>query len=231
MNRKQLLILEEWLKGPRRKPLFVLGARLVGKSTLIRLFAKKHKVSLIEVNLEKFPELGPVMKSKDTLAIVNQIESLPKTAAVAEDSILFLDEIQAVPETISALRYFYEDMNELPVIAAGSLMEFALSEHSFSMPVGRIEYLHMGPMTFTEFLEALGEDKLAGIIRKYTFGNTIGPVAHKRLLELLRTYFFVGGMPEAVSVFAKSKKLSQVSDVHKSIIDTYWDDFPKRKEL
>ena len=94
-------------------------------------------------------------------SLLNLLEALPGINPISEDSLLFLDEIQAVPEAIPALRYFYEDLKQIPVLAAGSLLEFALSDHQFSMPVGRVEYLHMGPMTFTEFLGALDENKLA----------------------------------------------------------------------
>jgi len=140
---------------------------------------------------------------------------------------LFLDEIQAVPEAIPALRYFYEDMPDFPVVSAGSLLEFALADHTFSMPVGRIQYLHMGPMTFSEFLLATGEDKLYNFIHQYEVGQEIGEVAHQRLLQLLRSYYFVGGMPEAVAVFGETRSYRAVSEIHNSIIETYRDDFPK----
>lgn len=144
-----------------------------------------------------------------------------------QNTLLFLDEIQAVPEAIPALRYFYEDKPKLPVLSAGSLLEFVLSDHSFSMPVGRIQYLHMGPMTFSEFLKGIGEEKLGSFILNYKPGQSIGEVAHKRLLSLLRSYYYVGGMPEAVSVFADTRSYKQVSTVHNFIIETYLEDFPK----
>lgn len=156
-----------------------------------------------------------------------QIEFLPGAPAATDKLLLFLDEIQAVPQAIPALRYFYEDKPDLPVMSAGSLLEFALSGHQFSMPVGRIQYLHMGPMCFSEFLLAIGEEKLAELILNYQYGEGIPELAHKRLLELLRSYCFVGGMPEAVAVFADTQSYREVSDVHNSIIDAYREDFPK----
>jgi len=114
---------------------------------------------------------------------------------------MFLDEIQAEPEAIAALRYFYEDMPKQPIVTAGSLLEFVLSEHTFPMPVGRVEYLHMGPITFTEFLDALNEEKLVGVIREYQLGVEIDFVIHTRLMELLSLYFYIGGMPEAVEIY------------------------------
>lgn len=227
MHRHQLRFLEHWLQQKNRKPLIIRGARQVGKSTLVELFAKQNGLSLYNVNLERFPELATVFDSNDPMQIIGQVEFLPGIPTDNKNPLLFLDEIQAVPPAIPALRYFYEDKPDLPLISAGSLLEFALSDHQFSMPVGRIQYLHMGPMCFSEFLLALGEEKLAELILNYRYGDNIPELAHKRLLELLRRYYFVGGMPEAIDVFAETNSYRDVSDVHNSIIDTYREDFPK----
>ena len=152
--------------------------------------------------------------------------------AVSGGSLLFLDEIQAAPHALVSLRYFLEDMPKRPVVAAGSLMEFTLAEHSFPMPVGRIEYLHLGPMTFTEFLKGIGKGQLAEEIENFAWEGgreppALHPVIHGRLLEALRLYQFVGGMPEAVGAYAESGDLRAVSAVQAGIVETYWDDFPK----
>ncbi|HEW98430.1 MAG: AAA family ATPase [Candidatus Parabeggiatoa sp. nov. 3] len=227
MQRLQLKLLQKWIDKKKRKPLIIRGARQVGKSTLVELFAKQHQRTLVNVNLERYPELSPVFSTKDPQQIIQQIEVLPRMDRISNETLLFLDEIQAVPEAIPALRYFYEERPELPLISAGSLLEFTLSAHQFSMPVGRVQYLHMGPMTFTEFLSALGEDKLHHIVTHYQLGQEISKIAHQRLLQILRTYYFVGGMPEAVAVFAETSSYREVSEVHHSIIDTYREDFPK----
>ena len=227
MKREQLQFLHDWLNGNNRKPLIIRGARQVGKSTLVELFAKNNKETLINVNLERHPELAQIFSSKNPTEIIQQLEFLPNMKNINNESLLFLDEIQAVPEAIPALRYFYEDDPELPVICAGSLLEFVLSDHSFSMPVGRIQYLHMGPMTFTEFLNAIGEEKLASFIMQYTPDQKIGEVVHNRLSSLLRSYYYIGGMPEAVAVFADTQSYKNVSKVHNSIIETYQEDFSK----
>ncbi len=227
MERKQLQFLQSWLENKKRKPLVIRGARQVGKSTLVELFAQKNHVKLCNVNLERYPELASIFAGKDPRQILQQIEFLPNIKDISEDTLLFLDEIQAVPEAIPALRYFYEDMPDFSVISAGSLLEFALADHTFSMPVGRIQYLHMGPMTFSEFLLAIGESNLFLFIKNYEAGQGIGEIVHQRLLELLRSYYFVGGMPEAVAVFAKTRSYKAVMEVHNSIIETYRDDFPK----
>lgn len=227
MQRQQLQFLTRWLHNKNRKPLIIRGARQVGKSTLVQLFAAQQGMTLLTANLERYPALANTFASNDPEKILQQIEALPRMPAVNESALLFLDELQAVPEAIPALRYFYEDRPQLPVVCAGSLLEFVLAAHQFSMPVGRVQYLHMGPMTFSEFLLALGEDKLYQVVTEYQPGNEIGEVAHQRLLQLLRSYYFVGGMPEAVAAFAETRSYQSVSDVHNSIIETYRDDFPK----
>ncbi len=227
MQRQQLHFLTRWLHNKNRKPLIIRGARQVGKSTLVQLFAEQQGMTLLTANLERYPTLANTFASNDPEKILQQIEALPRMPAVDAQALLFLDELQAVPEAIPALRYFYEDRPQLPVVCAGSLLEFVLAAHQFSMPVGRVQYLHMGPMTFSEFLLALGEDKLYQVVTEYQPGNEIGEVAHQRLLQLLRSYYFVGGMPEAVAAFAETRSYQAVSEVHNSIIETYRDDFPK----
>jgi len=227
MQRTQLEFLNRWISKRNRKPLIIRGARQVGKSTLIKLFSEKNNLQLSNINLERHINLSESFKKNDPQAIINVLESLPNINKISADSLLFLDEIQAVPEAIAALSYFYEDMPNQGVVAAGSLLEFVLSDHSFSMPVGRVEYLHMGPMTFTEFLDALKEEKLISIIREYQLGQEIDVAIHTRLMELLSLYFYIGGMPEAVDTYVETKNLREVSEVHQSIIDTYRDDFPK----
>jgi len=227
LYRTHLNSLENWFNKPNRKPLILRGARQVGKSTLVRLFAQQKNISLAEVNLERHLNLSNLFKTNQPIEIINSLEVLPNVNSIEADSLLFFDEIQAVPEAIPSLRYFYEDMAQLALISAGSLLEFTLSDHTFSMPVGRVEYLHMGPMTFTEFLDAIGENKLSLLIRSFKLADEINSVIHSRFMTLLRVYFFVGGMPEAVKVYRDTKSFSQVSRVHHSIIDTYRDDFPK----
>ena len=230
MERHLLTDLRHWLHTSRRKPLVIRGARQVGKSTLVELLAEAEARSLTSINLERHPELAPVFASNDPEAIVNLLDTV-LDVPVSDDSILFLDEIQAVPAAIASLRYFLEEMPERPVVAAGSLMEFALADHAFSMPVGRVNYLNVGPMTFTEFLKAIGRERLARAIEDFEWrpskDTPMSTVVHEQLLDELRHYQFVGGMPEAVKAYADSGSLQAVTAIHTGIIDTYRDDFPK----
>ena len=232
MYRHQLYNLKEWLHRPRRKPLVLRGARQVGKSTLIELFCEAEPDhDLVTVNLERHPHLAQAFASNDPGTILNLIGAVSDTP-LSDRSILFLDEIQAAPSAFASLRYFFEDMPDRPVVAAGSLIEFMLSDHTFSMPVGRIEYLNLGPMTFTEFLMTVGQDRLAREIETFEWPSSEDPTGphpliHRHLLEFLRLYQFVGGMPEAVRVYSESENLPAVSAVHAAIVDTWRDDFPK----
>ena len=202
----------------------------MGKSTLVDLFARAEGRQLSAVNLERHPDIAEVFASNDPTVILNLLDTVADVP-LADEGVLFLDEIQAVPAAIASLRYFFEERPELPVVAAGSLMEFALADRALTMPVGRVDYLNLGPMTFTEFLAAVGKQGLATSIASFTWppndDTGIPPVIHQRLLEQLRVYQFVGGMPEAVKVYADSGSLRTASAVHTSIIDTYRDDFPK----
>ena len=130
-------ILGDWLATTNRKPLILRGARRVGKSTLVRLFAERCERPLAEVNLERHADLGPAFARNDPAHLLNVLETLPGIGPIGADGLLFLDEIQSVPQAIPALRYFREDMSDLPVLAAGSLLDFVLADHRLSMPVGR----------------------------------------------------------------------------------------------
>jgi len=218
--------LNDWHRKERRKPLVLRGARQVGKSTLVRRFAEKNGLVLNEVNLEQHLYLDTIFKSLDMDAIIRELDVLVGRNIQAPGALLFLDEIQATPHAIQALRYFYEQKPELFVISAGSLLEFALADHHFSMPVGRIEYYHLGPMTFREFLTAV-EPGLNRYLSEFHIHQTIPVTAHQKLTKRQREYLFVGGMPEAVYVFAEENSLMEVTAVHRSITETYQDDFSK----
>ncbi|MFZ5572159.1 MAG: ATP-binding protein [Thermodesulfobacteriota bacterium] len=204
----------------------IRGARQVGKSTLVRRFVHNQGLKLHEINLEQHLFLNDVFATLDIDVIIRELSALTGGNILSQDAVLFLDEIQATPHAIQALRYFYEKRPELPVISAGSLMEFALSELTFSMPVGRIEYYHLGPITFNEFLQAV-DPGLVTYCTGFHIGQSIPLAAHRQLIKRQREYLFVGGMPEAVQVYAEANALGEVTAVHRSITETYQDDFSK----
>ncbi len=220
--------LESWINASTRKPMLIRGARQVGKSTLVRLFAERSARKLHEVDLERHPELDEIFSSRDTARILSELEYLIDEGPIDDHtSLLFLDEIQATPSAIPALRSLHEDRPDLPIVAAGSLLEFVLADHAFSMPVGRIEYLFLEPMGFEEFLEALGETSLLELLRTHRIVDDFPGTAHRRLLGRLRDYLLVGGMPEAVRIFAETGSFAATGSVHASILETYRDDFAK----
>ena len=226
MHRSTLDYLLEWKNRDTHKPLVIRGARQVGKSYLVAMFAKQNFSEFIEINFEKDPDLkslfsGTVKKSIKLLElkINKQIDT--------KNTLLFLDEIQAAPEIFAKLRYFYEDIPELHIIAAGSLLDFLLAEHTFSMPVGRIEYLHLGPMTYEEFLIANGKTLLVDLIKSFSLSETIHDSVHAELTSLFKTYLIIGGMPEAVSAFIGKESYHESEIIKESIIETYKDDFNK----
>jgi len=218
--------LNQWHQKNHRKPLVLRGARQVGKSTLVRHFAKKNGLVLNEVNLEQNLYLNNLFKTLDMDSIIRELDALVGRNIQDPGALLFLDEIHATPHAIPALRYFHEEKPDLPVISAGSLLEFALADHHFSMPVGRIEHYHLGPMTFTEFLTAV-EPALSRYLSEFRINEAIPVTAHQKLVKRQREFLFVGGMPEAVKAFVEESSFMEVTAVHRSIAGTFQDDFSK----
>lgn len=227
MIRDALKDLDIWFDRKNRKPLIIRGARQVGKTSLVRMFAESRCENLVEINFDLNPEKSALFASRDVAQIVQLLEVDLNADIVPGKTLLFLDEIQSAPEVIPLLRYFYEKMPSLHVIAAGSLLEFVLTEHTFSMPVGRIEYLFMGPMSFSEFLVASGKAKLRGFLADYQLGDPMPQSIHETLLGLLKMYCIVGGMPAAVKAYVQGGDLRLVAREQSSILQIYRDDFSK----
>ena len=229
--RREINDLRSWAVQPERKPLVIRGARQVGKSTLVRQLAEVAGFALVELNFERNPELREAFATKEPVGILATIQLLTGQSVRPDKTLLFLDEIQAAPEALAALRYFYEEMPQLHVIAAGSLLEFTLAEAQFSMPVGRVEYMYLGPLQFEDFLVAMRESALASWLQKISLADLSGPptihAVHDKCMELLRQYFVVGGLPEAVATFAANRDFTTVGRVHQSVVATYRDDFGK----
>lgn len=219
--------LKAWAKGEDHKPLVLRGARQVGKSFLVRLFAGDAFERLAEINFEQTPDIAELFKSRQPRRIIPLLETRLNLSIVPGKTLLFLDEIQAAPEVFAALRYFYEQMPQLHVVAAGSLLEFVLEDHEFSMPVGRTEYMHLGPMVFEEFLLALGQDKLLEYVQHYSLSESIPESIHQELMHYVKDFFIVGGMPQAVAAFSNTRSYLETERISSGILSTYRDDFSK----
>lgn len=216
--------LQRWKDGTRRKPLILRGARQVGKTWSLKEFGKNRFESLALVDLERNPQLHGLFEGDLSAArICADLEVLLGQKITPGKTLLFFDEIQACPRAITALRYFYEEMPELHVVAAGSLLEFALRDASF--PVGRIQFLNLSPLCFAEYLQAIGNGPAAAAV----LGNpaAITPVVHELLRDELKRYLFIGGMPAAIKAYAESGSLREAFEVQGEIAESYRMDFAK----
>ena len=221
--------LSEWAARPNHKPLLLRGARQVGKSTAIRHLGEQFKYYL-EINLEKQPDYKALFQPNlDVKRIVPQIAAIYGTPIVPGQTLLFIDEIQECQEAIMALRFFKEDMPELHVVAAGSLLEFVLDDIP-TFGVGRIHSMYMYPMTFDEFLNANGEKLLIEARNQASPASPLPTPLHDKLTTLLRTFMLVGGMPESVAKWVETRDYLQCQEVQDDIITGYEADFPKYKK-
>lgn len=219
--RHTLSHLFDWKKSPNRKPLILRGARQVGKTTLVKVFAKSYSSSML-LNLDRPSDLAFFQKHDDAKTIIEALflsKNIPLNRI--KDTLLFIDEIQESPRAIQLLRYFYEDIPDLQVIAAGSLLEFVMHKIK-NFPVGRIEYLYLYPLNFGEYLGALGHQSLQQLNQV-----PVAPFAHPILLDLFNRYALLGGMPEVVKNYIGKKSIVTLPKIYESIWSTYRDDVKK----
>ncbi len=212
-----------WKDSPRRKPLIIRGARQVGKTWLVDNILASQFSNFVKIDFEQRKDLHTYFTDNlDPVQIVKNLE-LSFGRILPDKTLLFFDEIQACPRAITALRYFYEQLPELHVVAAGSLLEFAFGE--ISIPVGRVQYLYLSPMTFYEYL--IAQDK--EIMAEYSLADPAGTdkQIQTTILTELRNYFFVGGMPECVKTYRDTGSLTETFQTQSEILDTYRDDFSK----
>lgn len=221
--------LKSWLITSDRKPLVIRGARQVGKTWLVREFAKQAGKQIIEINFEDRLSPASLFNSNDPQEILLNLSSHYNKIINPSNSLLFLDEIQAMPEMLAKLRWFYEKLPELPIIAAGSLLEFLLLDHSFSMPVGRISYLYLEPFSFDEFLLASNKEILQNYLTEYKLGVEIPNAIHEQLMDLFKEYLIVGGLPAVVRSWVTERSLMHVQQIQNDLLTNYRDDFSKYK--
>ena len=220
-KRQILKELKEWKESKFRKPLVLRGARQTGKTTVVNHFSKEFD-TYIYLNLEKESDKNLFENKKDIKEIFQMI-CFEKNISPKGETLLFIDEIQNSANAVMQMRYFFEELPEVFVIGAGSLLEIMMDVHKISFPVGRVEYKYLFPMSFEEFLLAMEENQAAELL------NTI-PIpsfAHKKMMDLFRLYTFVGGMPEAVPRFKQTKDFLQVAQVYNSLFSSYKDDVSK----
>lgn len=216
--------LRAWRESPRRKALLIRGARQVGKTYSVRALGRAFD-ELVEINLEMNPEYAEVFRlNLDPERILRELRLMTGKRLVPGVSLLFIDEIQQHPRAVTALRYFYEEMPGMHVVAAGSLLEFALEQ--VGMPVGRVASLHMYPMSFLEFLAARGKAAMAEALLDDIALTSSEPI-HERLVRLLGEYLVVGGLPEAVEAWVETRDPARCGDILDVIVAAYRQDFAK----
>lgn len=212
-----------WIHDPYRKPLLLRGARQVGKTYAARQLGKLFD-SFVEVNLEQYEKARSIfLQDLDPHRIIRDLSILLDVSITPGKTLLFIDEIQARPEALTSLRYMYEQMPELHVIAAGSLLDFAIEQ--VGIPVGRVESLYVYPLSFMEFLAHAHKLLLAEVMQ--ASNASLSEFMHTTLLQLLGQYIAIGGMPEAVSRWLSTDDPFAVARVHHQILDTYRQDFIK----
>jgi uncharacterized protein len=213
--------LEKWKASATRKPLLIRGARQVGKTTIVHEFGKSYQ-KYMYLNLERKEEAKIFENYQTFEELVNSIFFIKNEQKNEEQTLIFIDEIQEVPDAINLLRYFKEDYPHLHVIAAGSLLETILKENQ-NTPVGRVQYLVLRPVTFQEFLSAMGETSALDQFKAMPMQS----YAHEKLMQLFKTYVLIGGMPEIVQNYVKHKDLSALQEIYTSLIASYLTDVEK----
>jgi len=214
--------LAAWGDRSSRKPLLLRGARQVGKTFSVRRFAERFEC-FIELNLEQPTDREPFERGLNARDVFQAIVLRKHARPVEGRTLLFLDEIQDCPHAVQLLRYFCEKMPHLHVIGAGSLLEIALARAEIEFPVGRVQHLVMYPLSFAEYLGALGESDAAAALAEVP----LTPHATGRLFELFHRYALVGGMPEVVAEYARTHDTPALQDIYESLLQSYLDDVPK----
>jgi predicted AAA+ superfamily ATPase len=225
MYRYKINELNIWRLSEYRKPLIILGARQVGKTWLIQEFGKQEYKQTVYVNFEKMKIVRNLFEEDfDTQRILASLSIFADTAINPDDTLIVFDEIQAAAGGVTALKYFFEDAPQYHIVAANSLLGVNLHQN-VSFPVGKVDFLYLNPLSFPEFLKALDEERLANLIENPDW--KIVNVFKDKLLNYLRYYLFIGGMPEVVSHFVEHRDFRFVRNLQRRILTTYQKDFSK----
>ena len=225
MQRRIIQALKKWKLKPNRKPLIIQGARQVGKTWVMKHFGETCFTQTAYINFDHNPRMQTLFSGDydiSRLLLGLKIES--GVDIQAEDTLLIFDEIQEVPQALASLKYFYENAPQLHIAAAGSLLGISL-HHQVSFPVGKVDFLPLYPMDFHEFLTALGQQDLGQLLEMCDW--PLIAAMKSRYIELLRQYYFVGGMPEAVQTFINTQNFSEVRQIQRNLLTAYGQDFSK----
>jgi predicted AAA+ superfamily ATPase len=228
MYREIINDLKKWKDKARRKPLILTGVRQCGKTYIVKEFAEECFESFVYINFEATRTVSAIFDYDfDVKRIITEIERLQKTKIVPGKTLVFFDEIQECPRAITALKYFCEDMKELHLVCAGSLLGVALKSKQISFPVGKVNRMQLYPMSFKEFIIANGREDLIASLEKWSTDRPVPELYDVPLKALLKEYYIVGGMPEAVKTWIETHDTKEVEEVQNEILDDYADDFSK----
>ena len=227
MKREFYNSLKKWKVSQHRKPLLVQGARQVGKTYIISEFSKNEYSNFIYLNFEQDPELIKLFDNNlSPKNIIRNLNLYLDKNISSENTILFFDEIQLAPRAITSLKYFYEESPSFHIIAAGSLLGVSIGKTS-SFPVGKVEFLNLRPMSYYEFLNAIGNEQLSQMLSDLDEVRSIPEPLHNKLIENFKLYLYVGGMPEVVKTYIETNDIKLVREFQNNILNAYKRDFSK----
>ena len=229
MKRFIMQKLINWKNNPSRKPLILKGARQVGKTFILKEFGEKSYEDVAYFNFDHDNGLADLfINTKDPKRIIEQLTLVAGKKIKKETTLIIFDEIQECPDALNSLKYFCEETPEYHIACAGSLLGIRLSKTSF--PVGKVEFLNLYPMTFSEFLMADGQENLVEVMKQTTQIKEIPPIFESQLIEKLKTYYIIGGMPEAVNCWVNEKDIEKVNAIQQNILNSYESDFSKHTD-
>ena len=217
--------LYKWKNNKRRKPLIIEGARQVGKTWLMKEFGKQAYADTVYINFDSNSRMADLFSADlDTDRLIMGLELYAGRKINPDNTLLIFDEVQEVPRALASLKYFYENAPQYHIVCAGSLLGIAL-HHGTSFPVGKVDFLKLYPLSFSEFLMATGNERFAELLKKQDYEMITS--FKQTYIDALKHYYFVGGMPEAVQSFAESKDFNEVRAIQKRILAAYEQDFSK----
>ena len=227
MKRTLYQNLINWKNSARRKPLLLQGARQVGKTWLVNELGKNEYSDYIYLNFEQNPDLRTLFTSKLTPAkIIDNISLVLGRKIRSKNTLIFFDEVQIAPEVLTSLKYFYEEAPEYHVIAAGLLLGISIGKQS-SFPVGKVNFLTLYPMTFIEYLTAIGDELMGKKLSNIAKPEPLSPVLHEKMLTHLKMYLYLGGMPEVLQDYLNHRDIASVRQIQNEILEAYQRDFSK----